>query len=136
MPPLFPTEEYQKVSLGLQNFLSLSYARRLKISPYYGDTDVWTSFCANKEINWVFVRDHKLKLIYFGNLEHYSDPGEDRELILANVQVFSEDGEYSYDCPVMYISRQPDEITLETPSKEEGEKNGKVNDQAIQHSEY
>jgi len=40
--------------------------------------------------------------------------------------VFSEDGEYCYKCPVMYISRQPDDITIEIPSKEEGEKNGKI----------
>jgi len=96
-------------------------AFRLKITEYYGDTDVWTSFCANKDTWWIYVRDHKQKLTYYGYLEQYSDPGEDRELLLTDVQVFSEDGEYCYSCPIMYICRQSDDITLEIPVNREGE---------------
>jgi hypothetical protein len=106
-------------------------AKKLEITNYYGDTDVWTSFCANKDTNWIYVRDHKLKLVYFGSLEQYSDPGEERELLLANVLVFSEDGEYCYDSPKMYICRQSDDITLEIPMSGEGEKNGKVHDKTL-----
>jgi hypothetical protein len=93
----------------------------LKVSEYYGGDDVWTLFCANKNTQWIYIRDHKLKLIYFGNLEHYSDPGEDRELLISDVQVFSEDGEYCYNCPTMYICRQSDDITLEIPLSGKGE---------------
>ena len=96
-------------------------AVKSKITEYYGDTDVWTSFCANEDTWWVYVRDHKQKLIYYGDLKQYSDPGEARELLLADVQVFSEDGEYCYYCPIMYICRQPDDITLEIPLNREGE---------------
>jgi hypothetical protein len=96
-------------------------AFRLKITEYYGDTDVWTSFCANKNAGWIYIRDHKQKLTYYGNLKQYSDPGEDRELLLTDVQVFSEDGEYCYYCPTMYICRQSDDITLEIPLNREGE---------------
>jgi len=96
-------------------------AMRLKITEYYGDTDVWTSFCANKDTWWIYLRDHKLKLIYYGNLKQYSDPGEDRELLLTDVKVFSEDGEFCYHCPIMYICRQPDDITLEIPLNKEGD---------------
>jgi hypothetical protein len=106
-------------------------ARKFKITNYYGDTDVWTSFCANKDANWIYVRDHKLKLIYFGSLEQYSDPGEERELLLSNVHVFSEDAEYCYDCPKMYICRHSDDITLEIPMSGEGEKNGKIHDKTL-----
>ena len=98
-------------------------AIKLKISQYYGDTDVWTAFNSNKSIEWIYVRDHKLKLVYFGRLAQYSDPGEVRELILSDVQVFTEDGEFCYKSPTMYICRQSDEITLEIPLTEEGEKN-------------
>lgn len=105
-------------------------AIKLRISQYNGDTDVWTAFCSNKETNWIYVRDNKQKLIYFGNLEHYSDPGEDRELILTDIQVFTEDGEFCYNCPVMYISRQSDDITIEIPSRGEGDGRiiGEIND--------
>jgi len=107
------------------------FAMWSNITNYYGDTDVWTSFCANKNTNWIYIRDYKLKLIYFGSLEQYSDPGEERELLLSDVRVFSEDGEYCYDCPKMYICRQSDDITLEIPMiGGEGEKNGKINDKA------
>jgi hypothetical protein len=90
-------------------------AMLLKVSKYYGDDDIWTLFCANKNTQWLYIRDHKLNLIYFGNLEYYSDPGEDRELLLTDVQVFSEDGEYCYNSPRIYICRQSDDITLEIP---------------------
>lgn len=100
----------------------------LEITNYYGDTDVWTSFCANKDTNWIYVRDHKLKLIYFGNLEQYSDPGEERELLLSDVRIFTEDGEYCYDCPKMYICRQPDDITLEIPMSGKENRDGKIHD--------
>jgi hypothetical protein len=106
----------------------------LKITHYYGDTDVWTSFCANKNTIWIYVRDHKLNLIYYGLLEQYSDPGEERELIITNVMVFSEDGKFCYNCPQMYVCRQVNEITLEIPQNGEGEKdgkNGKINDESV-----
>jgi hypothetical protein len=100
-------------------------AMRIKITQYYGDTDVWTSFCANKDTSWIYVRDHKLKLIYYGLLEQYSDPGEERELIITNVSVFTENSEFCYDCPKMYVCRQANEITLEIPMNGKGEKYGK-----------
>jgi hypothetical protein len=106
-------------------------AMALKITNYYGDTDVWTSFCANKSTNWIYVRDHKLDLIYYGLLEQYSDPGEERELIITNVMVFSKDGEFCYNCPRMYVCRQANDITLETPLTGKGEENGKINVEGV-----
>jgi hypothetical protein len=102
-------------------------AMLLKITNYYGDTDVWTSFCANKNTNWIYVRDHKRSLIYYGLLEQYSYPGEERELIITNAKVFSEDGEFCYDCPKMYVCRQANDITLELPQTGKGEEYGKIN---------
>ncbi|MDR2098307.1 MAG: DUF6338 family protein [Spirochaetaceae bacterium] len=101
-------------------------AMSLKITNYYGDTDVWTSFCANKSADWIYVRDHKFGLIYYGLLEQYSDPGEERELIITDVMVFSKDGEFCYNCPRMYVCRQANDITLEIPQAGEGEKNGTI----------
>jgi len=126
------------IAIALGFLLSLLESKKIihriamwsNITNYYGDTDVWTSFCANKNTNWIYVRDYKLKLIYLGSLEQYSDPGEERELLLSNVRVFSEDGEFCYDCPKMYICRQSDDITLEIPMNGEGEKDGKVHDKA------
>jgi hypothetical protein len=76
-------------------------AVKTRITHYIGDLDVWTSFCANENTKWIYVRDHKLKLIYFGYLEQYSDPGEERELLLKDVSVFTDDGDRCYDCPII-----------------------------------
>ncbi|GHV94666.1 hypothetical protein AGMMS50293_09860 [Spirochaetia bacterium] len=101
-------------------------AMSLRVTNYYGDTDVWTSFCANENTNWIYARDHKLNLIYYGLLEQYSDPGEERELIITNVRVFSENGDFCYNCPKMYICRQANEITLEIPQTGKGDEDGKI----------
>ncbi|GHU04020.1 hypothetical protein FACS1894147_08690 [Spirochaetia bacterium] len=91
------------------------------LTQYYGDTDIWTSFCANKNTDWIYARDHKLNLIYYGLLEQYSDPGEERELIITNVEVYSENGDFCYSCSKMYLCRQANEITLEIPQTGKGE---------------
>jgi hypothetical protein len=109
-------------------------ALKAKITQYTGDLDVWTAFCANENTKWIYVRDHKLNLIYFGYLEQYSDPGEERELLLKDVSVFSDDSVHCYDCPVLYICRRTDDITLELFLDGEGEKNAEINEQAMEHS--
>jgi hypothetical protein len=101
---------------------------RLRITQHYGDNDVWTSFCANKNTNWIYIRDHKIHLVYFGLLKHFSDPGEIREMVLSDVSVYNEDGEFCYVIPRMYICRQSDDITLEVPQDTEGVEDGKIHD--------
>ena len=94
--------------------------KKLKISTHYGDDDVWTFVCNSPDIEWIYVRDHKYDLVYFGRLEQYSDPGEFRELLLSDVSVFkNKSGKLCYETPKMYISRQPEEITIELLPKEE-----------------
>jgi hypothetical protein len=106
------------------------FAIRLRITQHYGDNDVWTSFCANKDTNWIYIRDHKMHLVYFGLLMHYSDPGEVRELVISDVSVYSEDSKFCYEIPKMYICRQADDITIEVPQRRKGSEDGKINDKA------
>jgi hypothetical protein len=106
-------------------------AVKLKITQYYGEEDIWTTFCSNNDINWVYVRDHKYNLIYYGAIKSYSDPEEDRELILTDVQVFSSDGELCYNSPVLYICRHHHDITIEKPLIVEGEKDAKIDDKIL-----
>ena len=47
--------------------------RFLRVTRRFGDEDVWNYFNNIREVNWVFVRDHKLDLIYFGWISVYSD---------------------------------------------------------------
>ena len=85
----------------------------------YGDEDVWEYFHNSFETGlWMFVRDHKLGLVYFGWIDSYSESGQDRELLLRDVQVFSnEEDELLYEVPVLYVARQRDDFTLEIPEQ-------------------
>lgn len=90
--------------------------RKLNISTHYGDDDVWTFVCNSPDIEWIYVRDHKYGLVYFGKLEQYSDPGEERELLLSEVSVYTNtEGKFCYETPKLYISRNADELTIENP---------------------
>lgn len=74
----------------------------------YGDEDVWEFFHNSPDIgSWVFVRDHKLDLVYYGWIESYSESEDERELLLSDVQVYrNETSEPLYFVPLMYVSRE------------------------------
>jgi hypothetical protein len=94
--------------------------KKIGITTHYGDDDVWTFICNSPDIEWIYVRDLKYDLVYFGRLEQYSDPGELREILLSEVSVYkNKSGKYCYDTPKLYISRLPEEISIEILPKEE-----------------
>ncbi len=68
---------------------------------------------AGPGIGWVTVRDHKLDLYYYGWIEAWSDSGEERELILREVEVYKNStAEFLYESDVIYISRKHDDLTI------------------------
>lgn len=94
-------------------------ARAIRASNRTGDEDIWWYFFTRdlaKE--WVFVRDHKLSLCYYGWIHVYSDSREDRELILMDVEVYDNAnvGDLLYKRPAMYIARAHDDLTIEIPA--------------------
>jgi hypothetical protein len=90
------------------------FGRLIRATKRTGDEDTWQAFLDNKAVNWAFVRDHKLNLVYYGFIRNYSDSGKDRELVLENVGVFANDtGEHLYDTAAMYISRKTDDMSIE-----------------------
>lgn len=60
----------------------------LRVTKRYGDEDVWDLFHNIPDIEWVFVRDHKFNLIYYGWIQGFSDSKEERELLLRDVTMF------------------------------------------------
>ncbi|MDQ3417230.1 MAG: hypothetical protein M3541_00330 [Acidobacteriota bacterium] len=101
--------------------------QRVKASNRAGDEDVWHFFHNARFHNagssdWIIVRDHKVDLQYFGAVSHWSESGEERELILTDVTVFrNTDGVKLYDCETMYLCRDRDGITIEINPTEGGE---------------
>lgn len=92
--------------------------RWMRVSNRSGDGDLWEYFHELPDTVWVFVRDHKVDLVYFGWIAAYSDSGKERELILRDVQVFenTRPADVIYATPVMYLARNRDDLTLEIPS--------------------
>ena len=93
--------------------------RTLGLTNRFGDEDVWNFFHNSDELNdnWVFVRDHKLNLTYYGFIAAYSDSEKERELILKDVDVYSNStSEILYSTSSIYLSRDKYDLTIEIPS--------------------
>lgn len=94
-----------------------------------GDEDVWDYFHThlNTDYGWVFVRDHKLDLIYYGWISAYSDSEKERELLLRDVQVYSNTVRgLLYEVSAIYFSRNRYDLTIEVPKIEN--EDSEVND--------
>jgi hypothetical protein len=88
--------------------------RTIRASNKVADEDIWELFHDSKATaDWLFVRDHKLHLVYFGYISYYSDSGKDRELAIDNASVYYETGELLYECPGLYICRDKFDLTIE-----------------------
>lgn len=88
-------------------------------SAKYGYGDTWNNFNTIFGGNWVYVRDHKNDLTYYGSIFVYSDVrnAKEREVIMKDVDVYSNvSGELLYKCDVVYLSRSYDDLTVEVPS--------------------
>ena len=93
-------------------------ARSLNITSHYGDDDVWSYVTNSDDVEWLFVRDHRVGLVYYGRLSVFSESDEKRELLLEDVDVYSNaDGTRLYHTDSLYICRKDDELTLEVPKQ-------------------
>lgn len=89
-------------------------ARWIKATKRYGDEDVWDYFNQSPTVKWVYVRDHKYDLVYYGWIQAFSDPYKERELILRDVEVFRNSTfARLYRSDLIYLSRKSDELTIE-----------------------
>jgi hypothetical protein len=93
----------------------------------YGDEDVWHYFHRAPEIQknegWIFVRDHKCNLVYYGFISVWSESEKNRELILSDVTVYTNDeGIELYTSDHIYLSRNIDDLTIEVPKQQNKEK--------------
>lgn len=106
------------LSYGYKFNLINRLGQRLRATNRAGDEDVWHFFHnATREpwsSEWIVVRDHKVDLQYFGAVSHWSESGEDRELLMVQVSVFrNSNGMKLYDCDHMYLCRNKADLTIE-----------------------
>lgn len=91
---------------------------KLGVSRRIGDEDLWEVLLTDDVTNeWLFVRDHKLNLVYFAHPALYSESQMQRELVLTDVSVYNnlDTSTPLYETKILYLSRQSDELTIEVP---------------------
>lgn len=124
--------------------LVLSYAHKKKLfnriahgiraTTRYGDSDVWEYFhnspLEERNSGWIYVRDHKEKLLYYGYISAWSESEDTRELLLAQVDVYdSNTADYKYTIDQLYLARNPEDLDIEvnpTKTSESKEENAKA----------
>jgi hypothetical protein len=96
--------------------LAMRFFQRIGATKRFGDEDVWDFFLGSPDTDkWLFVRDHKIDLVYFGTITQYSESQRDRELVIEDVSVHSAEGKFMYECKAIYVSRARDDLTIELP---------------------
>ncbi len=99
--------------------LAMRFFQRIRVTKRFGDEDVWDFFLGSPDTDgWLFVRDHKADVIYYGAITQYSETKQDRELVIENVSVHSTDGQKMYECRALYVARARDALTIELPDFE------------------
>ncbi|MDP6038719.1 MAG: hypothetical protein QGG64_09225 [Candidatus Latescibacteria bacterium] len=106
------------LSLGISKILNEKiihrFAHWIGVSRKFGDLDVWSYTFTIKDAEWVVVRDLDHNLYYEGWIQAFSPTYKENELLLRDVQVFRNDtGEKLYDVGALYLSRSPENLTLE-----------------------
>lgn len=103
------------------NFINI-IGQKINATLRYGDQDVWHYFHnapeEQKNDGWLFVRDYKENLAYHCYISVWSDSGMDRELVISDVTVYTNDtAEYLYETDHLYLSRRREDISIEVPPK-------------------
>lgn len=89
-----------------------------RLTNHFGDADVWSHFhnIPDPAFDWIIVRDHRVGLVYYGSVAIFSDSGQDRELLMRDAKVYSnEDGKLLYTVAHLYFSRKCNELSMEIP---------------------
>jgi hypothetical protein len=97
-------------------------AQVMLVTNRYGDEDVWDHFhnspFSERNDGWMYFRDYKKDLLYYGFLSTWSETEELREVVLLQADVFKNDtGEYLYSADKIYLARQPDDLSVEVEIK-------------------
>jgi hypothetical protein len=94
--------------------------KKFLITKQYGEEDVWSFFNNADDVEWVFVRNFKNGLTYFGYIQLYSDSSEKRELLLSDASVYNTNtSTYLYSMNKIYLCLEDTDVSIEIPEKED-----------------
>ncbi|MCO6360749.1 hypothetical protein [Roseivirga pacifica] len=89
-------------------------AQKFNISNKYGEENLFSFFLNSPDISWVYVRDIKNSLTYFGSVYSFSETSDIREIVLEEVSVFSyPDSKELYEIDRIYLSLNKNDIIIE-----------------------
>lgn len=93
-------------------------AGKMHLSAKYGSNDVWLTLFNDRSTVWVTLRPASCEEYFMGEVEHFSDENNLRELTLLNVAIYEkETSKYLYSQEKMYFSFPYDqEISIEIGS--------------------
>jgi hypothetical protein len=90
------------------------FAKLIKVGESFGDEDVWNYFHRSPDVTWVYVRDLKSDVYYYGWIQAWSEPYKERELLLREVEVYKRStAELLYKTDIVYLSRKRDDLTMD-----------------------
>jgi len=94
--------------------LGMRAARCIRATSRIGDEDIWETFFSQPKVEWVIVHDAKRNLMFYGYARYFSDSESPRELVLENVQVYTNDtGEPLYETGLLYLSASSEDWLVE-----------------------
>jgi len=97
------------------NFLN-TFAHHIKSTKKYSEVDVWSHLMNTKIPGWVYIRDIKNNLVYYGYIKVFSDSTEQDELFLKDVKVFrNSDAKFLYEIPGLYLCNSRKNMIIEFP---------------------
>lgn len=98
--------------------------RALYLTKRLNEVDIWGFTLNSPDIDsWVTVRHHENGKVYQGWVRAYSDGGDERELVLADVQVYASSSENPEELvevdsiPVLYLGLDRKNVVLELRTK-------------------
>lgn len=91
-----------------------NFAKRLKISNKYGDENLYSRFLNDSSTEYIYLRDIKNNLTYYGWVKSFSESSQVTEIRLAEVSVYSySDSDLFYEIDEVYLSLNKSEIIIE-----------------------
>ena len=108
------------IATAIQTYRLVNFLGRfIRVTRRPGDEDAWDYFHHlpdTPEYQWVYVRDHKTELVYYGRICAYSDSEKERELLMEDVDVYTNDkGIFLYKTVMLYMCRNKYDFTIEIP---------------------
>lgn len=90
------------------------FARKLNVSNKYGDENLYSYFLNSPDISWVYIRDVENSLTYLGAVESFSETNEHKEIVLAQVTVYTyPDSKKLYEIEKIYLVFPQDKLIIE-----------------------